>query len=308
MALANYHVNPPLIARGVSTWAILLVAAHQLHLIIRFLPPLHACAALLFSLIQLLISRRKEKDPRAPTSFTQKYGHFINFTLGIASGAQYTLFIWSLLKLPPVVGLVFALLSLPITKLINGSYNKETLISLFLFGLCISNHSPLDPHSLTRALLACSIDVAVLYFKSRFDPTGSKEPVEMTGMAISSGLVVFFASPKLFSEQIGRLYNPYGLYPAQAIIASIAVPIFGYAYTALPELVGRQSTVLPDAVAVFAAASFAGMRERISWTDMFSFILIGGLRIWQGRKDAQAFGEKDVETGVITDITEMESE
>ncbi len=258
-------VDPPLLARGFNTFVLLLAGAHQLHMLIRFMPQAYSAAALLFSLLRFAISyKRTDKDPRSSSTNTH-YIHLMNFVIGLAVGAQHTLFVWSFLKLPPAVALAIYLLSFPLAKLVTGTYTRETLLSLFFLGLCLSNHSPLDPHSLTRAVGAVAIDVTVIYLKTRYDPTGLKGPIEVAGMTVSALLITYLASPRLFSEMIGKMHNPFRSYPIQLVIVVVSITVFGYAFTSVPEIEGRHSSIVPDAGAVILAAIVAGMRERISW-------------------------------------------
>lgn len=217
------------VARAVSTFTILRFAARQELVTLRHLPLLVLTGSILaHTPYTLLYLRSPPKD--GPIT---KFPGWTAVLLGIVKGLRTTLFLWSLLKIPPGPAVALCLLAEPISQIVvmskqstQGAPLRTWLSTAFLL-LIAARAVPMNPHSFFFAGLSVLLSITLNAFNTQYlPPSAIQNPlynlVLNASALIPAALLAGMMSARVFGENLKHPYNLKAekLYSVIAFVAS----------------------------------------------------------------------------------------
>lgn len=282
-ALEGAAQNVPMLVKASWLLSVLYISSHQILFQLRFLPSIHVIGAAVATLA--LAARQNNKNTTSSTSGPV----YEQLGLGFANALQHTLFIWSLLKLPPALPFAILLLYTPISYYLESTSGLAGLPlqvpgATAILTIVIGIYAPNDSYGFLQAFASLAINIAISRYDARKNANGAsrsdKENTSNGGAlaavsAIPSALALqHFFGPSIFGARY-LLPEPFPVFIISGILSVGAVTL---AHSRNRDIWIRDSTAV--AAAILVSKLVPGMRERIGWFDVFAFALIAAIDYW----------------------------
>jgi len=182
---------------SLPTLLLLCIAAHQYLFIFRHLPVLHLLGN---TIVDASLAAKRTRTfglSKNPTSLC----------LGLVYGVQCTLFVWSLLKLPPACGIVLHVGSATVAETYI-SYSRRTISALQIatvvaLGLVVDRVVPVDSAALMLGVMASALGVGPRLFAVARGHDGASPNTDTTHSLAALLISLLFNAlfgPTLFGE------------------------------------------------------------------------------------------------------------
>lgn len=257
-----------------SSLCTLYVASHQFLVILRWLPLVQLVGA---TVPQILPALRSIYAVLSSSPSKKQHTSWVAACfLGVATGAQHTLFVWSFLKLPPACAVAIHALEDPFARLSNAyaagtlTAQPTTLAVVRFVALMrvVCRVVPINYAGLTQGLLAMFIGVTSIKVREKYGLSSASQ--ESTGgvlAIIPAAILAYTVGP----SQFGLKYYTFKDYVPKTITIT-AVVLFAL-YRGSTAGIGSPVPIwdsLTMSTALIISASIVTMKERIAWLDVIA--------------------------------------
>lgn len=274
------------VLRVVSTSLTLHFASRQELVTLRHLPLLILSGAVIAHVPHTIWSLRSHPSDGPVTQFPKR----IALLLGFIKGIQMTLFVWSLVKIPPGPALALYAISEPLSQIIISSRKTSlaapprTWITAAFLVAVISRTVPMNPHSLFFALFALVLSITLKLANTQYlEPSTLRNPLYNLIKSICAlGPAVILTgmmSGKVFGE---NLNHPYYLKTIK-LPAIVAYALTAFASHYVVKAAGRTASVVGSIKTLGVATSVVNsffvpvMGARVTLWDLALLGAVAGL-------------------------------